>query len=156
SLAPPSPSSAACSGSRKPGRRICGFERGFSIQHRSAVLTAAETMQHRGSMKFRDLRLMTRRHRGRIAIALATMAFGSLAAPLAASAQMPQCDTSRYIPAVGLNAQTTPQLLRITWNGDPGQQLQLQFDVRNRTPVIADLALRSAEGKWISVLTNAT
>jgi hypothetical protein len=63
---------------------------------------------------------------------------------------------SRYSTVDGLVAETASQSLRIRWNGEPGQQIQLQLTIRNGTPVIDELALRRDGGDWQRLLAGIT
>jgi hypothetical protein len=74
---------------------------------------------------------------------------------LPAAAQMTPCDTSHYRAGDGLSAEASAQSVRITWNGDPGQQVRMQLAVRNGTPTIEDLSLRPDGGAWTPLASGA-
>lgn len=58
------------------------------------------------------------------------------------------CDLTQYKPSAGLTAAATDDVLTAEWRGDHGADLRIRFTIANGQPVIRDLAIRSAGGRW--------
>ena len=86
---------------------------------------------------------------------LSIMMFASLAIATAANAQL-NCDLAGYKPLNGLKAQMRAGLLEVTWQGERQEQLRAVFTIRDRQPVVQELAARKEGGAWIVLGTNLT
>jgi hypothetical protein len=79
-----------------------------------------------------------------------------LGADAAAGAQAPLCDMSQYHGNADLSAQSSGQSLRIAWNGDTGNDLSIQFAIRNQVPTIEDLSISRTGGKRSTIVREVT
>ena len=86
---------------------------------------------------------------------LLIMMLASLAIATAANAQL-NCDLAGYKPLNGLKAQMRAGLLEVTWQGERREQLRAVFTIRDRQPVVQELAARKEGGAWIVLGTNLT
>ena len=86
---------------------------------------------------------------------LSIMMFASLAIATAANAQL-NCDLAGYKPLNGLKAQMRAGLLEVTWQGERQEQLRAVFTIRDRQPVVQELAARKEGGTWMVLGTNLT
>ena len=86
---------------------------------------------------------------------LSIMMFASLAIATAANAQL-NCDLAGYKPLNGLKAQMRAGLLEVTWQGERQEQLRAVFTIRDRQPVVQELAARKEGGAWMVLGTNLT
>ena len=64
------------------------------------------------------------------------------------------CDLSAYKPQEGLKAESRAGLLEVTWQGERREQLRAVFTIRNRQPLVRELAVRKAGGPWIVLGAN--
>ncbi len=64
------------------------------------------------------------------------------------------CDLTKYTPSNGLAAAIEKDALVVTWQGVNDQELRLQFVIRDGTPVVREVAIRSHQGDWNIVATN--
>jgi hypothetical protein len=74
--------------------------------------------------------------------------FGGLSIAAAADPAL-NCDLAAYKPQDGLKAQMRAGLLEVTWQGERREQLRAVFAVRDRQPVVQELAVRKDSGNWI-------
>ena len=86
---------------------------------------------------------------------LSIMMFASVAIATAANAQL-NCDLAGYKPLNGLKAQMRAGLLEVTWQGERQEQLRAVFTIRDRQPVVQELAARKEGGTWMVLGTNLT
>ncbi len=86
---------------------------------------------------------------------LSIMMLASLTIAAAANAQL-HCDLAGYKPLNGLKAQMRAGLLEVTWQGERQEQLRAVFTIRDRQPVVQELAARKEGGAWIVLGTNLT
>ena len=86
---------------------------------------------------------------------LSIMMFASLAIATAANAQL-NCDLAGYKPLNGLKAQMRAGLLEVTWQGERREPLRAVFTIRDRQPVVQELAARKEGGAWTVLGTNLT
>src|SRR5436309_3873525 len=59
-----------------------------------------------------------------------------------------QCDLTGYKESPGLKAEMSLDGLRVTWQGEKGQDLRVSFGLRNAEPVIREMAVRRQDGRW--------
>jgi hypothetical protein len=59
------------------------------------------------------------------------------------------CDLANYRSVAGINVTAGRDSVELTWPGEQGQQLRARFQLRDRQPVIEELAARRAGGAWI-------
>ncbi|MFN3324086.1 MAG: hypothetical protein ACK5AZ_11370 [Bryobacteraceae bacterium] len=71
-----------------------------------------------------------------------------IAAAVAAAGATIPCDLREYREQAGLRADVAGETLRLTWQGERGQELRASFAIRGGQPVIAELAARRAGGAW--------
>lgn len=64
------------------------------------------------------------------------------------------CDLAGYTPQTGLTATLENDVLNVLWDGDGGNQLNLQFELREGAPVIRRLAIREADEDWRVLAEN--
>jgi hypothetical protein len=79
----------------------------------------------------------------------------ALAVPVA-SADPLSCNLSAYRPAANLTAAQANDVLTVTWDGDPGQEVRLRLGVASGTPVIQDISIRRGSGAWATIGANLT
>src|SRR4051812_31473205 len=72
---------------------------------------------------------------------------------IAAAADM-SCDLAGYKSQDGLKAQMRAGLLEVTWQGERREQLRAVFTIRDRQPVVQELAVRKEAGGWIALAGN--
>ena len=77
---------------------------------------------------------------------LRNLAFGFVFSITAAAAP---CDMTGYKAQQGLSAAGRPEGAQITWTGERNEQLRADLAVVNGKPVVRELAVRAANGKWI-------
>ena len=66
------------------------------------------------------------------------------------------CDLTAYEAQPGLIAAVVDEVLTVTWDGDNGNEVRLQFAIDQGTPTIRELAVRPAGGLWRVLATDAT
>jgi hypothetical protein len=71
-----------------------------------------------------------------------------LSAATVSAAQL-SCDLSAYKDSPGLKAEMRGDALRITWQGERGEQLRAAFAIRDGQPLVRELAARKGSGGWI-------
>ncbi|MBM3775545.1 MAG: hypothetical protein FJW37_10320, partial [Acidobacteria bacterium] len=76
------------------------------------------------------------------------MKFFSLVLLTTAAAAAFECSLKEYREAPGLKAESEPGGLRVTWQGERGQQLRAVFAIEKGAPRIVELAARGAAGRW--------
>ena len=59
------------------------------------------------------------------------------------------CDLSGYKETPGLKAEMAGDALRLTWQGERGDQLRSAFAIRDGQPLVRELAARKSAGNWI-------
>jgi hypothetical protein len=59
------------------------------------------------------------------------------------------CNLAAYKPQPGLQAEIVKEQLRVTWQGESGQQLRAAFGIQDGQPLIRELAARKAGGAWV-------
>ena len=64
------------------------------------------------------------------------------------------CDLSEYKEVPGLRAQVADDTLRLTWQGERGQELRASFGIDNGQPVVRELAARKQGGEWVVLGRN--
>ena len=70
----------------------------------------------------------------------------------AAGAQPLACDLSAYRAADGLRAMVAGDVLTATWQGErPGEQSRISFVLADGRPILRDIALQAAGGRWRTV-----
>jgi hypothetical protein len=69
------------------------------------------------------------------------LAGAAVAAPL-------NCDLSEYKEQSGLKAEMAGDALRLTWQGERGQELRASFGIDNGTPLVRELAAHKSGGSW--------
>jgi hypothetical protein len=74
----------------------------------------------------------------------------------AAAAPELNCDLAGYKAQDGLKAQMRAGLLEVTWQGERHEQLRAVFTIRDRQPVVQELAVRKDGGNWIALAGNLT
>ncbi|MDQ2900224.1 MAG: hypothetical protein M3Y07_10530, partial [Acidobacteriota bacterium] len=74
----------------------------------------------------------------------------------AAYGQALNCDLRRYQPLEGLTAEIRQDGLRVSWQGERGQQLRATFAIRDKQPIVRELAVRKADGDWKIAASNLT
>ncbi|MGH9627779.1 MAG: hypothetical protein ACRD7E_05495 [Bryobacteraceae bacterium] len=75
---------------------------------------------------------------------------------LPAHAQSLNCDLREYKPQPGLQAELSQHLLRLSWQGERGDDLRASFTIRNGQPLITELAVRKSPGGWSVLGTDLT
>ena len=73
----------------------------------------------------------------------------------AAMAQGFDCNLEGYKPLEGLRAEVRNGALELAWRGERGQQLRASLTIRDRQPLVAELAAR-ASGNWVVLGRNLT
>jgi hypothetical protein len=73
-----------------------------------------------------------------------------------ASAQTLKCDLSEYKTVEGLKAELAGEVLRITWDGAPGQTVRAEFTIRNAQPLLRELAVRNGPAAWAVIARGLT
>ncbi len=66
-----------------------------------------------------------------------------------AAARTSVCDLRDYKSVDGIKAEANQNTAELTWAGEAGQQLRVQFALRDGQPVIQELAARKGGGQWI-------
>ena len=64
------------------------------------------------------------------------------------------CDLSGYEAKEGLTATVENKLLTVTWEGDPNNEVRLQFTIENKIPVIKQMTIRQINETWKVLATN--
>ncbi|MCH7749797.1 MAG: hypothetical protein IH939_17055 [Acidobacteria bacterium] len=67
-----------------------------------------------------------------------------------------RCDVQGYRAQAGLTADLTEEVLTLTWNGDPGQQVRLRLRVDDGTPTFDEIAVHDTSGVWTTVARDVT
>src|SRR5258706_14374160 len=81
--------------------------------------------------------------------------FASFSLAAAANPEL-NCDVAGYKAQDGLKAQMRSGLLEVTWQGERREQLRAVFTIRDRQPVVQELAARKEGGAWIALGGNLT
>src|SRR4249920_2112212 len=81
--------------------------------------------------------------------------FASLSIAAAANPEL-NCSLTGYRAQDGLRAQMRAGMLEVTWQGERREQLRAVFTIRDRQPVVQDLAARKEGGSWIALGGNLT
>src|SRR3954467_6979160 len=87
---------------------------------------------------------------------LTVLAVGALAlarTPWPRSTATP-CDLSQYKALPGLTASNTDNQLVVTWKGERDSEVRARYAIDAGRPVVRDLAVRKANGAWITVGEN--
>ena len=66
------------------------------------------------------------------------------------------CNLDDYTSQPGLTASVADDILTVTWDGDPDTEMRLRFTIKDSTPTIRELAVRSAGGQWRVLATDVT
>jgi hypothetical protein len=66
------------------------------------------------------------------------------------------CDLAGYKEQPGLRAEQSPEGLRLTWQGERGQELRASFAIDAGQPVVRELAARKQGGEWVVLGRNLT
>jgi hypothetical protein len=64
------------------------------------------------------------------------------------------CNLSQYKPLPGLIASNTDNQLVVTWKGERDSEVRARYAIDAGRPVVRDLAVRKANGAWITVGEN--
>jgi hypothetical protein len=78
----------------------------------------------------------------------------ALSAASSAAADSLTCDLSGYTATAGLNAALEQDMLVVTWTGDPGTELRVQYGINAGQPLIRDLSVRKRGGAWATLGQN--
>ncbi len=78
----------------------------------------------------------------------------SLARLLSPGSNAAPCDLSRYKALPGLTASNTDNQLVVTWKGERESEVRARYAIDAGRPVVRDLAVRKANGAWITVGEN--
>lgn len=73
----------------------------------------------------------------------------------AAAAEL-NCDFAGYKAQDGLKSQVRAGVLEVTWDGERREQLRAVFTIRDRQPMVQELAVRKAGGGWVALAENLT
>lgn len=79
--------------------------------------------------------------------------FSSFSIAAAANPEL-NCDLAGYKAQDGLKVQMRAGLLEVTWLGERREQLRAVFTIRDRQPVVQELAVRKEGGGWIALAGN--
>jgi len=82
-----------------------------------------------------------------LAIVPSLMAAGAHAAP---------CDLSSYKPSAGLSAESAPDGVTLTWQGEAGANLRAQFALAGGQPVVREMAVQGQGGQWVTLARTVT
>jgi hypothetical protein len=77
-------------------------------------------------------------------------------AAASAGASESLCKLADYKASPGLTAANEGHALVVTWEGQKGQELRLQFAIADGTPTIRDISVRAQGGAWAKVAGEAT
>jgi len=66
------------------------------------------------------------------------------------------CDFAGYKAQDGLKSQMRAGMLEVTWQGDRRDQLRAVFSIRNRQPLVHELAVRKEGGDWVALGADLT
>lgn len=58
------------------------------------------------------------------------------------------CDLSAYQAQPGLTATVADETLTVIWEGDSSNEVRIRFEIAQGTPIMRELAVRSANGSW--------
>ena len=72
----------------------------------------------------------------------------------AAVAQAQSCNVQDWRPIAGVSVTASSSGVTVVWQGEHGQQNRARFALRNRQPVVEELAAQKAGGAWIVLGTN--
>ena len=64
------------------------------------------------------------------------------------------CDLRDYKPVAGLTASVQEDLLSVSWTGQDGADVRMQYAIDNATPVVRDIAVRKPGGQWATLGEN--
>ena len=64
------------------------------------------------------------------------------------------CDLAGYKAMDGLKAQVKSGVVEVEWTGERREQLRASFGIRDRQPVVEELAARKEGGSWIVLGKN--
>jgi hypothetical protein len=67
---------------------------------------------------------------------------------LPAECQSLTCNLREYKPLDGLKAEATASGLVVSWQGENGRQLRAVFAIRERQPLVRELAVRKGDASW--------
>jgi hypothetical protein len=67
-----------------------------------------------------------------------------------------KCDLAQYKQTKGLTASLEQGLLAVTWAGQDGSEVRARYAVENGQPMVRDLAVRQAGGRWATLGENLT
>ena len=87
---------------------------------------------------------------------LTTVAVVALARTLSQGPTATSCDLSQYKALPGLTASNTDNQLVVTWKGERDSEVRARYAIDAARPVVRDLAVRKANGAWITVGENLT
>ena len=73
-----------------------------------------------------------------------------------AAAAAESCDFSEYKALDGLVAQMRGDILEVNWRGSQQQDLRASFMIRGGQPLVHELAVRPAQGRWITLGRDLT
>lgn len=74
-----------------------------------------------------------------------------LSAATVGSAQTLNCSLKDYKSIEGVDVTTSAKDVKLSWQGENGQQLRAVFTLRDGAPLIEELAARKAGGAWIEL-----
>jgi hypothetical protein len=66
------------------------------------------------------------------------------------------CDMGGYRQVTGLSVASDGNAVTVSWRGEAGSQLRARFGIRNRQPVVEELAAREQNGQWALLASNVT
>ncbi len=64
------------------------------------------------------------------------------------------CNLFGYEAKEGLTATVANDLLTVTWEGDPNNEVRLRFTIENKVPVIKEMAIRQLHEPWMVLAKN--
>jgi hypothetical protein len=76
--------------------------------------------------------------------------------PMVALGQGVTFDLHEYKPLEGLKADVVAGQLQVNWRGDGNQQLRAVFGVKDRQPLVRELAVRRGAAAWSVLARNLT
>src|SRR3954465_6713254 len=91
----------------------------------------------------------------RMSTAVAVVAL-ALARTLSQGPAATSCDLSQYKALPGLTASNTDNQLVVTWKGERDSEVRARYAIDAARPIVRDLAVRKANGPWITVGENLT
>ncbi len=63
-------------------------------------------------------------------------------------------DLSKYKSQPGLTAMTDNDILTVTWEGDPNNEVRLRFTIEEKVPVMKEIAIRQVNASWKVLAKN--